>query len=86
MVHFLQALRRNRFAPRVPCHRVVAATLDLGGYCGDSVRIYCTPTNHSPQLYPHSCACPFGSGEGKAYLGLILPQGIVPILRHWEDE
>ncbi len=29
-----QALRRNPFAPRVPCHRVVSATLSLGGFNG----------------------------------------------------
>lgn len=30
-----QALRRNPFAPDVPCHRVVAADGSLGGYCGE---------------------------------------------------
>ena len=29
-----QALRRNPFAPDVPCHRVVAADGSLGGYMG----------------------------------------------------
>jgi methylated-DNA-[protein]-cysteine S-methyltransferase len=29
-----QALRRNPFAPRVPCHRVVAASLAPGGFQG----------------------------------------------------
>lgn len=29
-----QALRRNPFAPEVPCHRVVSANGSLGGYCG----------------------------------------------------
>eukprot|EP00882_Tetradesmus_deserticola_P008570 GHRQ01009038.1.p1 GENE.GHRQ01009038.1~~GHRQ01009038.1.p1 ORF type:complete len:149 (+),score=51.24 GHRQ01009038.1:283-729(+) len=29
-----QAMRRNPFAPAVPCHRVVAADLDLGGFSG----------------------------------------------------
>jgi methylated-DNA-[protein]-cysteine S-methyltransferase len=29
-----QALRRNPFAPRVPCHRVLAADLSLGGFSG----------------------------------------------------
>ncbi len=29
-----QALRRNPFAPEVPCHRVVAADGSLGGYNG----------------------------------------------------
>ena len=29
-----QALRRNPFAPAVPCHRVIAADLTLGGFCG----------------------------------------------------
>lgn len=30
----LQALRRNPFAPTVPCHRVIAASLELGGFNG----------------------------------------------------
>lgn len=29
-----QALRRNPYAPRVPCHRVIASDLSLGGFCG----------------------------------------------------
>ena len=29
-----QALRGNPFAPVVPCHRVVASTLELGGFSG----------------------------------------------------
>jgi methylated-DNA-[protein]-cysteine S-methyltransferase len=29
-----QALRRNPFAPRVPCHRVIASNLTLGGFAG----------------------------------------------------
>ena len=29
-----QALRRNPFTPRVPCHRVIAADLSLGGFQG----------------------------------------------------
>ena len=29
-----QALKRNPFAPDVPCHRVVAADGSLGGYSG----------------------------------------------------
>ncbi|MCB1230344.1 MAG: MGMT family protein [Verrucomicrobiae bacterium] len=29
-----QALRRNPFAPEVPCHRVVAGDLTLGGFAG----------------------------------------------------
>lgn len=28
------ALRENPFAPEVPCHRVVAADLSIGGFCG----------------------------------------------------
>ena len=28
------ALRENPFAPEVPCHRVVASDLSLGGFCG----------------------------------------------------
>lgn len=30
-----QAMRRNPFAPEVPCHRVLPATLKLGGYQGE---------------------------------------------------
>lgn len=30
----VQALRRNPYAPVVPCHRVVAASLELGGFSG----------------------------------------------------
>ncbi len=29
------AMRRNPFAPEVPCHRVIPATLRLGGFMGD---------------------------------------------------
>ncbi|GBF95226.1 hypothetical protein Rsub_07941 [Raphidocelis subcapitata] len=29
-----QAMRRNPFAPRVPCHRVVAANMEIGGFTG----------------------------------------------------
>ncbi|GAB9471212.1 hypothetical protein Gpo141_00008434 [Globisporangium polare] len=29
-----QALRKNPFAPQVPCHRVVAACLSIGGFKG----------------------------------------------------
>ena len=29
-----QALKRNPFAPEVPCHRVIKADLSLGGYVG----------------------------------------------------
>lgn len=29
-----QALRRNPYAPEVPCHRVIAASLELGGFSG----------------------------------------------------
>ena len=29
-----QALRRNPFAPRVPCHRVIASDLGIGGFAG----------------------------------------------------
>lgn len=31
-----QALRANPFAPEVPCHRVIASTLTLGGYQGQT--------------------------------------------------
>ena len=30
----MQALRCNPFAPVVPCHRVIAASLQLGGFNG----------------------------------------------------
>jgi methylated-DNA-[protein]-cysteine S-methyltransferase len=29
-----QALKRNPFAPEVPCHRVIKTDLTLGGYSG----------------------------------------------------
>jgi methylated-DNA-[protein]-cysteine S-methyltransferase len=29
-----QALRRNRYAPTVPCHRVIASDLRMGGFGG----------------------------------------------------
>jgi methylated-DNA-[protein]-cysteine S-methyltransferase len=29
-----QALRRNPYAPQVPCHRVIAFDLTIGGFCG----------------------------------------------------
>ncbi len=31
-----QALKRNPFAPDVPCHRVIASDLTLGGYAGST--------------------------------------------------
>jgi methylated-DNA-[protein]-cysteine S-methyltransferase len=31
-----QALKRNPFAPRVPCHRVIASNLKIGGYAGEA--------------------------------------------------
>jgi len=30
-----QALRRNPFAPKVPCHRVIASDLTIGGFAGE---------------------------------------------------
>ena len=33
-----QALRRNPDPPQIPCHRVVASTLRLGGFGGSWVR------------------------------------------------
>ncbi len=32
-----QALKRNPFAPEVPCHRVIASDLKTGGFSGKSV-------------------------------------------------
>lgn len=29
-----QALKRNPFAPEVPCHRVIQSDLSIGGFCG----------------------------------------------------
>jgi len=29
-----QALKHNPFAPRIPCHRVIASNLTLGGFMG----------------------------------------------------
>jgi len=31
-----QALKRNPYAPKVPCHRVIASGLTLGGFCGST--------------------------------------------------
>lgn len=31
-----QALRRNPFAPEVPCHRVIRSDLKIGGYGGQT--------------------------------------------------
>ena len=31
-----QALRRNPFAPKVPCHRVISASLAIGGFQGEA--------------------------------------------------
>lgn len=33
----LQALRRNPFAPEVPCHRIVKSDLGIGGFSGSQV-------------------------------------------------
>ena len=30
-----QALRRNPYAPKVPCHRVIASSLTIGGFAGE---------------------------------------------------
>lgn len=30
-----QALMRNPFAPKVPCHRVIASSLAIGGFAGE---------------------------------------------------
>lgn len=30
-----QALRRNPYAPDVPCHRVIRSDLRVGGFCGN---------------------------------------------------
>lgn len=32
-----QALKRNPFAPRVPCHRVISSDLKIGGFQGKTV-------------------------------------------------
>ena len=31
-----QALKRNPFAPEVPCHRVIKSDLTVGGFCGQA--------------------------------------------------
>lgn len=31
-----QALRRNPYAPEVPCHRVITSALTLGGFYGET--------------------------------------------------
>jgi methylated-DNA-[protein]-cysteine S-methyltransferase len=30
-----QALKRNPYAPKVPCHRVIASDLSIGGFHGE---------------------------------------------------
>lgn len=30
------AMRRNPYAPRIPCHRVIPASLSIGGYSGQT--------------------------------------------------
>jgi len=45
----LQGMRRNPYAPVVPCHRVIASNLCLGGFHGSWVR---------------SCACVWISWGG----------------------
>jgi methylated-DNA-[protein]-cysteine S-methyltransferase len=37
-----QALRRNPFAPEVPCHRVIHSDLTLGGYSGSRDEAFLT--------------------------------------------
>jgi methylated-DNA-[protein]-cysteine S-methyltransferase len=44
-----QALKRNPFAPQVPCHRVIAASLELGGFSG-SWGMDCTSVKKKRQL------------------------------------
>jgi methylated-DNA-[protein]-cysteine S-methyltransferase len=34
-----QALKKNPFAPKVPCHRVIASDLRIGGFQGKSTGI-----------------------------------------------
>ncbi|MFW5996527.1 MAG: MGMT family protein [Verrucomicrobiota bacterium] len=31
-----QALKKNPFAPDIPCHRVIASNLSIGGYKGET--------------------------------------------------
>lgn len=35
-----QALRRNPFAPRIPCHRVIASDLTIGGFSGKRAGVH----------------------------------------------
>jgi methylated-DNA-[protein]-cysteine S-methyltransferase len=55
-----QALRRNPFAPHVPCHRIIAAGGRLGGFSGSA-------GGDTPQLR-HKVA--LLKSEGVAFLGL----------------
>lgn len=41
-----QALKRNPFAPEVPCHRVIKSDLTIGGYHGKTSGEYITRKIH----------------------------------------
>ncbi|KAJ7683598.1 DNA binding methylated-DNA--cysteine S-methyltransferase, partial [Mycena rosella] len=44
------ALRTNLFAPFVPCHRVIASSLFIGGFLGEWGKEHRTGTQCSPLL------------------------------------
>ena len=78
-----QALRRNPFAPRVPCHRVVAADGRLGGFegharghavlrkqallCGEGVR-FCAPGRVAPEAIVDPAGLPEAADGGALQL------------------
>lgn len=62
-----QALRRNPFAPKVPCHRVVRSDGSLGGFFGESGA---TAANKKRQVLEAEGIC-FGS-DGRVLKKFIL--------------
>lgn len=69
-----QALRRNPFAPVVPCHRVITSSLELGGFDGSWVGGFCGSNTYSPALV-HSPKGP-DNPNGCKKLRLLQEEGV----------
>jgi methylated-DNA-[protein]-cysteine S-methyltransferase len=61
------ALRRNKWAPTIPCHRVVASDLRLGGFCG-------TWEDSSPEVLRKRHALEAEGVRFDARTGKVLPE------------